>query len=132
MPKEEVIPLDQRHFLNALKSMERRTMEKKIDLPTFNGKLEPDVAMDWIKSLSNFFECEDIPGHQKVKIAKSKLKGASLTCGTLSKRKERRTISQEGTKGESSSNNNGGYNQRGNFRGRRPPFRGRSQGRVPI
>lgn len=35
-------------------------------------------------------------------------------------------------KGESSSNNNGGYNQRGNFRGRRPPFRQRSQGRGPI
>lgn len=54
-------------------------MEKKIDLPTFIGKMEPDVVMDWIDSLFGFFEFEDIPGHQKVKIAKSKLKGAALT-----------------------------------------------------
>ena len=36
-------------------------MEEKIDLPAFNGKMNADIALDWIEALTTFFECEDIP-----------------------------------------------------------------------
>ena len=35
--------------------------------------------MDWVDALNSFFDCEDIPENQKVKISKSKLKSFALT-----------------------------------------------------
>ena len=54
-------------------------MEGKFELPTFKGKMNLNVALDLTKALTSFFECEDIPEKKRVKIAKSKLKGATLT-----------------------------------------------------
>ncbi len=68
-----------KYLFNSLKSMEKRTMEGKLELPTFNCKINVDVALDWIKALKNFFECEEILEKQRVKMIKSKLKGATLT-----------------------------------------------------
>lgn len=65
--------------MSVLKSMERRTMDVKLDLLVFAGKMEPNIVMEWIDSLDNFFESEDIPKHQRVKMAQSKMKGATLT-----------------------------------------------------
>ena len=49
------IPKDQRPFIDALKSMARRKMEEKMDFPVFNGKMNVDLALDWIEALTNFF-----------------------------------------------------------------------------
>ena len=54
-------------------------MEGKLELPTFNGKMNADVALDWIESLTSFFECEDVPKNHRVNMENSKLKGATLT-----------------------------------------------------
>ena len=35
--------------------------------------MDPDATMDWVDALTSFFECEDIPKNQRVKISKSKL-----------------------------------------------------------
>lgn len=59
--------------------MEKRTMEGMLEFPTFNGKMNVDVALDWIEPLTSFFECDDIIEKKRVKILKSKLKGAALT-----------------------------------------------------
>ena len=53
-------------------------MDTKIDLPIYSGKMDPKEVMDWIDALTSFFDYEEIPEHQKVKIAKSKLKGSAL------------------------------------------------------
>ncbi|XP_057835307.2 uncharacterized protein LOC131045734 [Cryptomeria japonica] len=76
---DQDVPADQRPFLNALRTMGRRTMDEKTDLPVFSGKMNADLALDWIEALTSFFECEDIPEKQRVKMEKSKLKGAALT-----------------------------------------------------
>ena len=65
--------------MRTLKYMERRTMDANLDLPTYNGKMDLDVAMDWVDALTSLFECEDIPKNQRVKIAKSRIKGSTLT-----------------------------------------------------
>ena len=49
-----------------------------MDLPIFNDKMNANLALDQIEALTTFFECEDILEKQKVKIARSKLKGATL------------------------------------------------------
>lgn len=41
--------------------------------------MDVDAIVDWIEALNNHFECENIAEKNKVKIAKSKLKGPTLT-----------------------------------------------------
>lgn len=77
--EEEEVPTEHRYQFDALKSMERRTMDQKSNLAIFSGKMDVDGVMDWIESLNNFFECEDIADNQKVNIAKSKMQGEALT-----------------------------------------------------
>ena len=43
-------------------------MEEKIDFLVFNGKMNVDLALDCIEALTTFFECEDIPKKQRVKV----------------------------------------------------------------
>lgn len=77
--EEEEFLADHRYLVNALKSMERRTMDQKSNLLIFSGKMDFNGVMDWIESLNKFFEFEDIADNQKMKIAKSKMQGATLT-----------------------------------------------------
>ena len=65
-------------FLKTLKSMERRTMDTKLNILVYSGKMDPEELMDKIDTLTSFFVCEEILEHQKVKIEKSKLKGSTL------------------------------------------------------
>lgn len=79
LEKEEQIPPDQRLLVRTLKSFERRMMDDKLDLPTYDGRMNPDAAIDWVDGLNSFFECDEILENQRTKIAKSKLKGTALT-----------------------------------------------------
>lgn len=54
-------------------------MEGNLELPNFNGKMNADVALDWIEALTSFFECEDILEKKRVKMENSKLMRAALT-----------------------------------------------------
>ena len=64
--------------MKTLKSMERRSLDAKFDFPTYDGKMDPDATVDWVNALTSFFDCETIPENQKVKIAKSRLRGSTL------------------------------------------------------
>ena len=74
--EQEKNPANQRPFLVAL---ERVGKKREGDLPTFHGKLDPDERMDWVEALDNHFECDKTPKNQKVRIAKAKLKGPTLS-----------------------------------------------------
>ena len=65
--------------MSTLKSMERRTMDAKLDLLTYDGRINLDVTVDWVDALNSFFECDEILENQRTNIAKSKLKGTTLT-----------------------------------------------------
>ncbi|XP_059067541.1 uncharacterized protein LOC131858345 [Cryptomeria japonica] len=69
------IPEDQKAILAAL---ERVGVKDRNDIPLFHGKLELEECMDWIEALENYFECEVVLPSQRVKLAKSKLKGPTL------------------------------------------------------
>lgn len=70
-----VVPPDQRPLLQALERMGVKGGE----IPTFHGRLNPDECIDWLEAMDSHFECDHIPPSQKVKIAKTKLKGAALS-----------------------------------------------------
>ncbi|GLJ27819.1 hypothetical protein SUGI_0545980 [Cryptomeria japonica] len=63
-------------FLRAIKALGGKSLER---VPLFCGKMEPEVVMEWIEGLENHFECDEISEAQKVKVAKSRLRGAALT-----------------------------------------------------
>lgn len=42
--------------------------------------METKVVLEWIEGLENHFECGGINEAQKVKVAKSRLRGETLTC----------------------------------------------------
>ena len=48
-------------------------------MPLFSEKMESDLVMELTEWLENHFECEGVSKAQKVKVAKSRLRGASLT-----------------------------------------------------
>lgn len=68
--------IENQPFLKALKAMSGRTLE---GVPLFSGKMDPEVVMEWIEGLENHFECDGVTEAQKVKVAKSRLRGVALT-----------------------------------------------------
>ena len=59
--EEEERPPNKRIFVKTLKSMERRSLDAKFDFTTYDGKMDPDAAMDWVNALTSFFNYENIP-----------------------------------------------------------------------
>ena len=53
--------------------------EFKVNIPEFEGKLDPDDFLEWIQMVERVFEYKEIPDEQKVKVIALKLrKYASL------------------------------------------------------
>ena len=51
----------------------------KVDIPEFEGRLDPDDFLEWIQTVERVFEYKEVPDEQKVKIVALKLrKYASL------------------------------------------------------
>lgn len=71
---DPVIP--EEPFLKALKAINSKALE---GIPLFSGKMDPDLIMDWIGGMENHFECDGVSNAQKVKVAKSRLRGSALT-----------------------------------------------------
>lgn len=68
--------IDQEPFLKALKEMSGKSLE---GVPLFSGKMEVELVMEWIEGIENHFECEGVTEAQKVKVAKSRMRGATIT-----------------------------------------------------
>ena len=69
--------VDQRAMLEALERVGRK--DQRSDLPMFSGKLNLEECMDSIVELDIHFECNNVPKIQRVKVAKSKMKGSALS-----------------------------------------------------
>ena len=59
----------------AIRNEDRRV---RTDLPMYGGKMDDEELIDWFGAMENCFECEGIEEKEKVKIAKSRLKGHAL------------------------------------------------------
>jgi len=65
--------------------------EIKIDVHNFEGKLQPDLFLEWIEKMDQFFDWKEIPENRKEKFASLKLTGHALTWGkNLQNNKQRR------------------------------------------
>jgi hypothetical protein len=55
-----------------------RMNDIKIDIPDFEGELQPDEFVDWLHAIERVFEYKEIPEEHKVKIVAVKLKKHAL------------------------------------------------------
>lgn len=61
-----------------------------VDIPNFEGRLQPDDFIDWLQTVERVFEYKDIHEEKKVKIIAVKLrKHASIWWENLKKRRDR-------------------------------------------
>lgn len=68
--------LQEEPFLRALKAIGGESLDAVL---LFSGKMELELVIEWIEGLEKYFECENVAEAQKVKVAKSRLRGASVT-----------------------------------------------------
>ncbi|GLU23899.1 hypothetical protein SLE2022_398740 [Rubroshorea leprosula] len=62
----------------------------KIDIPDFEGRLQPDEFIDWLHTVERVFELKDIPDDKRVKLVAIKLKKhASIWWENLKRSRER-------------------------------------------
>ncbi|GKV29618.1 hypothetical protein SLEP1_g38525 [Rubroshorea leprosula] len=62
----------------------------KIDIPNFEGRLQPDEFIDWLHTVERVFELKDIPDDKRVKLVAIKLKKhASIWWENLKRSRER-------------------------------------------
>jgi len=45
-----------------------------VDIPEFEGQLDPDLFLDWLQTVERVFEFKDIPDERKVKLVALKLR----------------------------------------------------------
>ena len=69
-------PVQEEPFLKAIKALSGKILE---GVPLSSGKMDIGLVIEWIKGMENHFECEGITEAQKVKVAKARLRGPTLT-----------------------------------------------------
>ena len=49
-------------------------LDFKVDIPEFEGHLDPDMFLDWLRTVERVFDYKDIPEEKKVKLVALKLR----------------------------------------------------------
>jgi hypothetical protein len=72
--EEEVAAEDasNEHLIRAIARMGAR---EEMDIPVYEGNLDVEELLDWIRALDTYFDYEDIEEDKKVKHAVTRLKG---------------------------------------------------------
>jgi hypothetical protein len=61
-----------------------------VDIPKFEGRMQPDEFIDWFNTIERIFDYKDVPDHNKVKLVAIKLrKHASIWWEHLKRQRER-------------------------------------------
>jgi hypothetical protein len=72
---EEEIPVEDAANERLLKAVARMGAKAKMDIPVYEGNLDVEELLDWIRALDTYFDYEDIEEDKKVKHAVMRLKG---------------------------------------------------------
>jgi rubrerythrin len=71
----EEIPAEDAANERLMKAIARMSSKTKMDIPTYEGNLDAEELLDWIRALDTYFDYEDIEEDKKLKHAVTKLKG---------------------------------------------------------
>jgi hypothetical protein len=73
--REEEIPVEDAATERLLKAVARMGAKVKMDVPFYEGNLDVEELLDWIRALDTYFDYEDIEEDKKVSHAVTRLKG---------------------------------------------------------
>jgi hypothetical protein len=78
------IPAEDAVNERLMKAIARMSSKTKMDIPTYEGNMDAEELLDWIRALDTYFDYEDIEEDKKLKHVVTKLKGhAALWCDEL-------------------------------------------------
>jgi hypothetical protein len=58
-----------------IRDISRMSSKTKMDIPTYEGSLNAEELLDWIRAMDTYFDYEDIEEDKKIRHAVTKLKG---------------------------------------------------------
>jgi hypothetical protein len=58
-----------------IRAISRMGAREKMDIPVYEGNLDAEELLDWIKDMDTYFDYEDVEDDKKVKHAITRLKG---------------------------------------------------------
>jgi hypothetical protein len=73
--EEEEIPAEDAANEHLIKAIARMSSKTKMDIPAYEGSLDAEELLDWIRALDTYFDYEDIEDDKKVRHAVTRLKG---------------------------------------------------------
>jgi hypothetical protein len=73
--REEEIPEEDAASERLLKAVARMSTKVKMDVPVYEGNLDVEELLDWIRALDTYFDYEYIEEDKKVRHAVTRLKG---------------------------------------------------------
>jgi hypothetical protein len=73
--EEEEITAEDAANERLLKAVARMGAKAKMDIPVYEGNLDVEELLDWIRALDTYFDYEDVEEDKKVKHAVTRLKG---------------------------------------------------------
>jgi hypothetical protein len=73
--EEEEIPAEDVANERLIKAIARMSSKIKMDIPAYEGSLDAEELLDWIRALDTYFDYEDIEDDKKVRHAVTRLKG---------------------------------------------------------
>jgi hypothetical protein len=71
----EEIPAEDAASERLLKVVARMSTKVKMDIPVYEGNMDAEELLDWIRALDTYFDYEDIEEDKKVRHAITRLKG---------------------------------------------------------
>jgi hypothetical protein len=72
---EEEVAAEDASNERLIKAIARMASKAKMDIPVYEGNLDPEELLDWIRALDTYFDYEDVKEHKKVRHGVTRLKG---------------------------------------------------------
>jgi hypothetical protein len=72
---EEEVAVEDASNEHLIRAIARMGAREKMDIPFYEGNLDVEELLDWIRALDTYFDYEDVEEDKKVKHAITRLKG---------------------------------------------------------
>jgi hypothetical protein len=72
---EEEVSAEDASTERLIRAISRMSSKTKMDIPTYEGSLNAEELLDWIRAMDTYFDYEDVEEDKKVRHAVTKLKG---------------------------------------------------------
>jgi hypothetical protein len=73
--REEEVAAEDASNERLIRAIARMGAREKMDIPVYEGNLDAEELLDWIRALDTYFDYEDVEEDKKVKHAVTRLKG---------------------------------------------------------